>query len=426
MVPHCSFACFSLTYFDCDMRKFACCLIAFLYFSLLFFGHICLSNEEIITHIKDEVVALEKSDGIPPNDVDLYRLAFQGTRELTGAQFGDIFGFVVSRQNPPVSLDNVTSIIGSKISSVTSFKSEFTKKQITFSRNVNETNETLEENFLYAFSMLNNCHLIDSTILNDQKQREVNSYNGENFRRLVFSVDGTPNLIVSERGYMSNFFMPYAPLQQSMLFDMESISMPNAWYDFLHFVKSRSPYVFEKKEEVNGRECVLLVSGSMRVCLDPDMDFAITKIEGFEHKMRIDNNDFVISSMELTVRRVLKNFRDYGNSLWLPTNIENEYFTDGTIVRRDIIQVKSVEINPHLDKDYFTDIAPQGTFVLDGTRGIIYDIGDSPSINNLLKKTVKSKRVFILQYISVTVGILMILIWIIVKYLAYRKRKNSE
>ena len=402
-----------------------CWLIVITPFLLMLLGRLCFSDEGTLNRIRGELVALEESDGFPPNDVDMFTLSFQGDRELTETEFSYIADFVLSRQSPSVSLDLLSSIIGAKSRSITSFRSEFTTKQVTLGRN---SSETLDENFLYAFCKSNNWHLIDSTVLDNPQKREVNSYNGENFFRLVHTDDGTPNLVIQERGQISSFFIPFAPLQQSMLFDTKLISMPLAWYDFLYFVETRSPYVFEKVETVDGRECILVSTFSMRVYLDPGMDFAVTKIESFEPRFRmgINNSSFTFSGMDLTARRVLKNFRDYGNGVWLPTDIENEYYTNGNITRRELIQIKSLEINPKLDKDFFTNIAPDDAFVIDATRGLVYKQSDSPSINALLQATVKSKRSFFFQYLSVTVGILLIVLYFILKYLEYIKRKKAS
>jgi hypothetical protein len=51
---------------------------------------------------------------------------------------------------------------------------------------------------------------------------------------------------------------------------------------------------------------------------------------------------------------------------------------------------------------------------------------DSPSIDSLLENTVKSKRVMIFRYISITAGILMIIIALALKYLAYLKNKREH
>jgi hypothetical protein len=406
-------------------KFFIWCLVALLHVALLFFEHhLCFSDERALEQIKNEFVVLEKSDGRPPNYVDLYRLAFQDGRELTVEEFDALISFVLSRQNPPVSRDHVVTLIKSKRRAITSFRAEFTRRQVTFNRNLEET---IDENYTYAICMLNNWHMIDSTIMNGQKRREVNSYNGENFLRLVFTDNGTPNLLVQEKGQILSFFLLFAPLQQSMLFDTVSFSMPHAWFDSVHFFESRNPKVFENKEEINGRECILVASPSLLVFLDPGLDFAVTKIEGFETKLRAENSNIVITGMDLTAKRVLSNFRDYGNSLWLPSDIVNEYYADGVIARKDFIQIKKIEINPKLGKDYFTNIAPEDAFVIDGTRGIVYEGGRT--INDLLKSVAKSKRQWFWQYASMTTGIILIIIWIIIKYMKYRaylKAKNAE
>jgi hypothetical protein len=51
---------------------------------------------------------------------------------------------------------------------------------------------------------------------------------------------------------------------------------------------------------------------------------------------------------------------------------------------------------------------------------------DSPSIDSLLENTVKSKRVMIFRYISITAGILMIIIALLLKYRAYLKDKREH
>ena len=331
-----------------------------------FFGQLCFADGRPPVRLADKLIALKESEGVPPNDVDLYTLAFQEGGELTSAEFARTFEFVVSSQKPSVSITQITSVIASKRRSVTSFKTEFTENKLMVSPN---SGTTIQTDYLYAFSLANNCFLTDLTVFEKPKKRDVYSYNGENFFRLTFSEDGTPNLIIDTEGQIANFLLPSAPLQQSMLFDTEAVSMPHAWYDFLHYVSSNKVHVFEKKEMVNGSECVLVASLSQRMCLDPKLNFAVTKIEWFEPVFREGKEDIVFGGMNLIARRVMKDFRDYGNSLYLPTHIENEYYNaNGNVTQRDTIHVKGVEINPKLNKNYFTDIAPEDAFVIDNTH----------------------------------------------------------
>jgi len=87
--------------------------------------------------------------------------------------------------------------------------------------------------------------------------------------------------------------------------------------------------------------------------------------------------------------------------------------------------VSGVELNKEIDPKTFTDIFPEDVLVADLVRNLSYEWSDRPSIDAILDKAVKSKRVWTLQYISLTLGILLLLAWFIIQYRAYLKRKAA-
>jgi hypothetical protein len=118
----------------------------------------------------------------------------------------------------------------------------------------------------------------------------------------------------------------------------------------------------------------------------------------------------------------------------LPSRIEIERFAEpripdelqGKVIfspKHEIITVSSIQINQGIkDDNYFTDFIPDDAFVSDANHHLVYKQSDKDSINSLAKEPVKSKNLF-WNYVSIVIGLLMIFITLILKYLAYRKAK---
>ena len=85
-----------------------------------------------------------------------------------------------------------------------------------------------------------------------------------------------------------------------------------------------------------------------------------------------------------------------------------------------------MHFNRPLPKSFFSDVIPEDAMVSDGINHLVYVYGDRTSIGGLLNDTVRSKRVMIFRYISVTLGLVMVIIALVMKYREYRKRKNSK
>jgi hypothetical protein len=182
-----------------------------------------------------------------------------------------------------------------------------------------------------------------------------------------------------------------------------------------------------KQELIDNIKCVVVTNGSERIYLDPLKDFSVVKIENY---MSVFDESTKTFEDVLCKSVVLLDHVDYGNGIWFPQSVRVSY-SDGSHFDRNVsMSIKNVELNKEIDPNFFVDVFPEDALVADTIRGIVYMWSDRPSIEATLKSVVKSKRQWFWQIASMTTGIILIIIWIIIKYVKYRayylKAKTAE
>ena len=227
------------------------------------------------------------------------------------------------------------------------------------------------------------------------------------------------------------------PFFQTGFFDSTKFGYPYLDSDVVSFLKgpvaslpdgkknNLVPFVFEKIESVEGEKCIVVSDFSTAMYFAVEKDFSLVQSEVYSQIMTtIANGGGVLSGRKISARTKFSKMKDYGNGICLPSNIELERFNDNPVQYEKVV-ILSVKINEGIKDNYFTDIIPDDAIVADAENVMVYKQGDRSSIEGLLKDAAKSKRVMIFRYISVTLGLIMIAIWFVLKYRKYLKKRTE-
>ena len=190
----------------------------------------------------------------------------------------------------------------------------------------------------------------------------------------------------------------------------------NRYNDFVGMLESDQTIVLEEMESIHDEKCIIVTDGNYRMYVSPQKNYAIVHKECWA-RFSMPGDRTLIS------KSVLKDFREYENSLWLPQKYYEEFFSQGKLTVTISVDFDDVIVNSKIPDAFFQDIIPDNSFVADGVNNLVYRQSDTASINALLKATAKSKRVWIFQTISMSLGIILILIWIVLKYRKYLASK---
>jgi hypothetical protein len=257
--------------------------------------------------------------------------------------------------------------------------------------------------------------------------KEIFAYDGKHMSavRFFFSKNRVVEGMIGNFDNPSGLFPFENPLYYSFLLSPEvqklSGRLPIRCLPSMLHDKRHVSIINEDLVAVDGIDCILISNGNS-IYLDPSKDYSVVKIEDF--RVVIDPNG---EEREIPLETVtMSDHVDYGNGIWVPHKIDVTYSFGDDSDGRVIIEVKNVEVNKKIGDELFTNIFPDDTVVADAVHNLVYTWSDRPSIEATLKSVVKSKRVWTFQIISLTVGTLLILIWIIIKYRAYLKEKNGE
>jgi len=361
----------------------------------------------------------------PPNDHDLFALL---SKPENAGKVGKLFVGIVNAQNPMISEASLLKLAEAKQNSISNFRCRYTVFEEDFGSG---SNSGVTKKTVYEFAVSENKLYFAYEYLDDRKDGSESaakkSYDGERIISLLIYRDGHLHAGIQkpEPDVLMGFFRGSMPLSLARLFDPRLCGLSEGgWLEsnLMLFLQSGHLYgIFEKKEMIDGHECIIVADLMSRFYLDPKRDFSVVQSEGY----RLDVSDAGhVVGRRLASRTRLFDLQDHGNGIWIPYRAVIESFdSSGDLTDRSSIEVSLVEINKGLDDDFFTNFIPDDTLVADVVTGLVYEYGDRPSINALLKNTVKSKRVWFFQIISMTVGILMILTWAILKFLGYRRNK---
>ncbi|MDR1385785.1 MAG: hypothetical protein LBJ67_18330 [Planctomycetaceae bacterium] len=323
----------------------------------------------------------------------------------------NLYGEVVKQQKPLISRENLLRLIEAKRNSIKDFKSIYS---ITIDDLIKTDLIPIHRKEICEFALINskNKLLFDIKLQPSPSQTpEIRtSFDGNNIITLMTYPNGHKHAGIKESKIdsMHDFFQPYMPLALSMLYNTEICQMPNKGFDLLLFLKQDTiVVVYEKKEVINGSECIVVADLTTRLYLDISKDFSVVRAETYTQNIL----EGQLMGRWLTTQTTLFDLTDYGNGVWLPNKAIVLYYdqTNKATCKRSI-EVLNTKLNDNLKEDYFVNFIPADIMVVDTVNNTIYKWGDSPSIGGLLKETVKPRSTSIYNWISIIVGLIMIVI----------------
>ena len=356
----------------------------------------------------------------PPNDHDLFVLF---SKPENAGRTGELFVGVVNEQNPMISKESLLRLVEARQHSISDFRTKYTVFEEEFG---DGSNFGVSRKTSYEYAGSGNKIYFAYEYPDGDDNREsagIRSYDGERIISLFTYHDGNLHAGIQEpdTGVLMGFFRVSMPLSLAKLFDTRLCGFSGVEGNLMLFLQSDRLYgIFEKKEMVDGRECIVVADLMSRFYLDPQRDFSVVQSEGY--RLELSDTGHIVGRW-LGSRSKLFDIRDQGNGVWIPYRAIMESFdSSGNITSRSIVDVSFVEINKGLDDDFFTGFIPDDTPVADATTGLAYLYGERLGF---LQEVVKSNRAWFLQYISLTVGCILILLVVIVKYIKYFKRKRA-
>ena len=363
---------------------------------------------------------LKNNEGEPPDIKDYFGFISEHGRHFSFNEQMDLYVEVLRMQRPVIALTEIISITRAKQDSISDVISRYTVSKAGLDR-VSNREVSVVNSYTFAYDR-GKLHFDQTLSDNNNIARQTFSYDGERRSRVDFprGREMTPFAAIGNLDADGWFFQREFPLLQAMVFNTNKLNDSQKSLDLYVMLNTPGTHVYQKRTVIDGVSCILVANMARRVYLDPERDFSVIRYEGYRVEFGTDDN---ITGASLITRRVFEDLKDYGNGLWLPSKIKNSFYENGQKIWAETITVEKLAINEGIDESLFTGNFPEKTLVFDVDRNFSYLQSDSPSIDGLLRSVVQSKRVWTLQIISVTLGILMIVAAL--ARLWYLKRKNA-
>jgi hypothetical protein len=369
-----------------------------------------------------------------PNDEDYFQIcSFSETSFLSSTERLKVWREIVSLQNSDVSLLELQSIFKSKQNSLRDARVTYTE-HVYDSRKSDQP--TIESSRTYTFAFMSNMLYLErkGKRMNGDYDHAIFSYDGKSMKTVIEPNSDLPNANIMKKTPLTFFFQIDMPLFSAMLFDPSLCN--SSWhfnFNIISFLGAeKKTRVFQQDIFLNGKKYLAVLDLSTKIYLDPEKDFSVVRFEKYSHNFeRIESELSSVPNIRLIGRSLifrsdLSDLINYDNGIWIPSKIENTIFLKDRVIERAVVSVENVQINQNIPKSFFEDIIPENSFVFDAPNNLTYKQSDSPSINSLIKDTVKSKRILIYRYISIISGLALIFIALIMKFLAYLKAKRER
>ena len=403
-----------------SMNRWLSCVYGVIFVALVYLLSVSslLSAQTHVGNLIREIEKYASDHGHVPDGEALEAMVAPFLPHLSDSDVAAVSEAWVNAQKPRISKEHLAALYESKIAGISSFKIEYRltgsidDQSVIFIRD----RSNFFADVTYTKGVMSGTDLA----------RSVVAYNGDYLSAARY-FSTTSRLT---EGSIVNFtsLNEIIPFEHPMLYacllphDILSVVAGRTHFFLPGFLKGSQhavPIIFEKTTAIEGTECVEVSNGTYTFFLNPEKNFSVVRI--------VERHQ---ANMPPVLEVNLSDHIDCGNGIWFPKSIQARYsYGDSRFDRNVLITVSSVELNKEIDPKTFTDIFPEDVLVADLVRNLSYEWSERPSIDSTLDKAVKSKRVWIFQIISMTVGIILILIWIIIKYVKYRaclRVKNSE
>jgi hypothetical protein len=374
---------------------------------------------------------LEKIQDRVPNDIDYYNICSDSSFTLTSTDRARIFLKIVSMQSPQIYRKDLLQLFNAKKKSIRNGQISFTVYMDIPYNSPNRKPRKSECD--YDFIFLDNKIYLKRVgkRWDTDSNSQIISYDGIVLRTVKNLDTELPKADICELSDYAPFFVARIPLFQAGVFEASRFSKKLDYrQDFTILLENKDIVrVYQQEEIVNDRKCIVAASPFQRLYFDPERDYSVVKYEEFTFEPQLQTDSESLSQKRSLVYCCdLLDSRDYGNGIWLPSKIQSTEYADGKVSICFRTSIKNISINTeNLNSvELFSNIIPEKSFVVDIPRKMSYMQYESTSIDSLLKETAKSKRVFIYRYISVTAGLLMIIIALLLKYRDYLKDKRER
>lgn len=407
-------------------------VLLFLFVFLLGMSIVLADVDVLVQQVERAIKEYESKTGEVPGEDIVAEILSRYADVLSGT--GDTLQIRLVDDNmgdPPITKSALRLLFEAKVQSINSFKIEYTvdtsgidKKKLNRDA-CRSVTCIMDKNRFYAESTFTN----DPEINQAGISREIFAHDGKNISIARFFFD---NGRVVE-GSISHFrdlaeLLPNGfPLYYSFLLAPETQKLAEfaPILDLSALLSGDAGYAFvgEKTEIVNGQECVFVSNVATDIYLDISKDYSVVKMVWNQL-----TTDFIDGGRKIVPYKTVNmtDHIDCGNGIWIPRKIVVLSAFEGEVGMKTTMTISIAKLNEKFEDSIFVNIFPEDALIADAVSNLVYEWGEKASIDSLLKATAKSKRVWIFQYISMTIGIFMIIAWCILKYLAHRKRKNSD
>jgi hypothetical protein len=381
------------------------------------------ADEIDFPHVLSELANFKVKHGFSPSDDDFFAIVLKPGYDFTFQEIEKLWKIVVDQQKSVISVDQLVALYRSKKSSIKDVCAVFKTTSYQVDPSTNES-----ENFEIVYGYINkgDKYYLNTRMLGGHKEvipDKTQSYDGEICYSFLDISGSLPVVGIDHLSSMSIFFQSYSPLASSMLLNSKLFERQDTVHDIIAFLETPGTAVFERTEVVDLQECIVVANWGTRVSLSPKHDFSVVQVIDYRHHFRESAEQPFLTARSVSERRVLHELKDYGNGVWLPNYVLVDFFFFFfQAIGKAAVRTSLLEVNNGVSDNVFTDFIPQNAFVLDFVRDMSYDWTEYPSIEGLLNSVVKSERVWAFQIISVTLGIIMIIIALIVMFL---KRRNA-
>jgi hypothetical protein len=358
---------------------------------------------------------LQSAHGPVPTDLEFMRFMAAQPVKLNGTEMLLAWDELGRLQNPEITTRDLVELIKSKRASLQDMQQNYSVRREEFDGN-GQVNMTLKRQYTFKFSgskVLLEQHGATTGEEQNESDSFIKTYDGQ-LVRLVHDPKGKmPHASITQLESRNDFYRLSNVLVSSMLINsISDLGLPYGYYDLVHLIDKERSIVIEKTEKVDDVECVVVGGLACRVFLDPAHDYSVIRVE--EYGVSNDKNDGFLGRFQTGLRE-LKRLKDYGNGVWLPSEVVQTVFSNGKPISRETTLLENAEINQGISDDVFSAIIPDGAMLADGIRGIVYRHGRSPSIEGTLWDAVSGEanpnRTILLLLNLVAIVVLLGFIW---------------
>jgi hypothetical protein len=384
-----------------------------------------------LSRIEEVTLAIHKmkeDTGVSPNDLDVLDMLIRTNTELSSDELGTLFQVIENIQAPIISKENLRRLLLSKKDVIRSLEQKYEHRAVEYGADASIVHR--EQKVITSVLKGGKLYIAREDGKSAGKFDSLSAFDGEVEREVYDLQTDAPHASIYRLRGRETYFDLGNILRFSMLLDGTSDLQSGVavGYDIIQLL-DHGCCIFEKKEKYQDAECLIVSNGIFRVFLDIDKDFSVVHVDSYDIHLVPVASGLVIPKIVKDAESSGFEFVDFGNGIWFPMKTKLTFGDGARIIGEAECDFEYIRLNSEIEDSLFTDIIPEDVIVSDSINGLTYIYGDRASINGMLKSVVKSKRQWFWQYISMTTGIILIIIWIIIKYVKYRaylKAKNAE